>query len=676
MKVLHLAGTNRGATWMMEQLKGLKARGHDVCAYVSGEGPLTEKLETEGIDYRVVNLSMFWTLKESHLFVRCIFNLAWQIWKDRYDVVHAHLFPTMVISRLAAWMVDAPIRISMIPGPFYAEAEIPALIEKSTVWMDTRIIASCEYTRTIYKELGTPTSKIELVYYGADEEKFKPEELNKEAEKRKLLAELGLNEGTQLVGLVAYFYQKQCESRFVPDSIWGQSIKNHETVVNAVASVVSACPDAHFVFVGDGWGEEGEKYRQSIIEDVKERGLSKHVSFLGHRDDIPALLSTFDVSLQCSLNENLGGTIESLLMERPMVGSRIGGIVDSIKHEKTGLLIEPKDSENLADSIIRLLEDRNFAMKLAKNGRQLMLEQFSLNKTVKDLDEIYERCSKDRSTSSAGYRWYVIPFRLVAALWWIYSVVMLICDDEIKRTLRAYDDELKRTLQASQRRVDVFTQCRSLTQEKENWIRFYFDLFKKIAWESIVYACCKIRRFFYLSVKRLGDIVASSVLLIASLPLFLVLLITNSIKATTTFNKHTVLGAHNRPFTQYSLNMESQVGTGKNLLRSLFSKLQFLPVFWNIFLGDMSLVGPRPRSTDGFDSEDPDNYSERWSMAPGLTGWSQLNKKKLQSSKELNGHDFLYIAHSGLILDTKILLKSSLLAAQKVLGQRSTQAIH
>ena len=187
--------------------------------------------------------------------------------------------------------------------------------------------------------------------------------------------------------------------------------------------------------------------------------------------------------------------------------------------------------------------------------------------------------------------------------------------------------------------------------------RFYFDLFKKIAWESIVYACCKIRRFFYLSVKRLGDIVASSVLLIASLPLFLVLLITNSIKATTTFNKHTVLGAHNRPFTQYSLNMESQVGTGKNLLRSLFSKLQFLPVFWNIFLGDMSLVGPRPRSTDGFDSEDPDNYSERWSMAPGLTGWSQLNKKKLQSSKELNGHDFLYIAHSGLILDTKILQK-------------------
>ncbi|HMP52961.1 MAG TPA: glycosyltransferase, partial [Candidatus Melainabacteria bacterium] len=210
MKVLHLAGTNRGATWMMEQLKGLKEQGHDVCAYVSGEGPLSDKLKDEQIDYQVVDLSMFWTIKESHRFFRSIFKLSWKIWNGRYDVVHAHLFPTMVISRIAAWIVDAPVRVSMIPGPFYIEAEIPSLIEKATVWMDSRVIASCQYTAELYREIGTPPSKIELVYYGADEKKFKPLPADQSTERTRLLQELDLPEETQLVGLVAYFYPKQC----------------------------------------------------------------------------------------------------------------------------------------------------------------------------------------------------------------------------------------------------------------------------------------------------------------------------------------------------------------------------------------------------------------------------------------------------------------------------------
>ncbi|HMP52962.1 MAG TPA: glycosyl transferase, partial [Candidatus Melainabacteria bacterium] len=71
---------------------------------------------------------------------------------------------------------------------------------------------------------------------------------------------------------------------------WDQSIKNHETVVEAISPVVAECPAAHFVFVGDGWGEAGEEYRQSIIELVRKKGLSKHVSFLGHRDDVPYLI--------------------------------------------------------------------------------------------------------------------------------------------------------------------------------------------------------------------------------------------------------------------------------------------------------------------------------------------------------------------------------------------------
>ena len=60
-------------------------------------------------------------------------------------------------------------------------------------------------------------------------------------------------------------------------------------------------------------------------------GLAAAVVFTGHRDDVPDVLASMDVAVQCSLSENYGGTIEALLMERPTVATRVGGMPETVR---------------------------------------------------------------------------------------------------------------------------------------------------------------------------------------------------------------------------------------------------------------------------------------------------------------------------------------------------------
>ena len=72
-------------------------------------------------------------------------------------------------------------------------------------------------------------------------------------------------------------------------------------------------------------------------------------------------------------------------------GLNDGGMSEAVRHEETGLLVPPADAPALAAAIERLLADRNEAQRLARAGRALMLERFTLAKTGSDLALLYAR---------------------------------------------------------------------------------------------------------------------------------------------------------------------------------------------------------------------------------------------------------------------------------------------
>jgi len=87
--------------------------------------------------------------------------------------------------------------------------------------------------------------------------------------------------------------------------------------------------------------------------------------------------------------------------------------------------------------------------------------------------------------------------------------------------------------------------------------------------------------------------------------------------------------------------------------------LDELPQLWNVFLGEMSLVGPRPLLVEYLEKYTPEQ-ARRHDVKPGLTGWAQLHgRQDLLFSKRLE-MDVWYVNHRSFVLDLKLILETLL----------------
>jgi glycosyltransferase involved in cell wall biosynthesis len=124
------------------------------------------------------------------------------------------------------------------------------------------------------------------------------------------------------------------------------------------------------------------------------------VRFLGRRRDLPDVIAAFDVSVQASLSENYGGTIEALLMESPTVATRAGGIPEVIEHEVTGLLVNVSDPPDLAAGILRLIEDPDLGRRLAAAGRERMRGWHTIQQTADGVADVYRSVAQQYGISA------------------------------------------------------------------------------------------------------------------------------------------------------------------------------------------------------------------------------------------------------------------------------------
>ena len=397
-RVCHLVATTLGARWMYEQLRELRDRhGYEVSAVVNrNEGPLVDWLKAAGIPFHVWDFGLEGGLRSWSL-LRSMFQLVRLLRKERYDVVQTHVFLSLLAARPAAWIAGVPVRLAMIAGPFHLEAKASRLVERLTWWMDTCLIPTCEKSLRLCSGLGIPDENLRLIYYSADENRFRREEVKPAG----LRQRFGWPEDTPVIVLIAYFYPRLSAGDWIPDNLHGAAFKGHDDFIRAAGHVLKEFPKARFVLVGGGFAGNSD-----LLEEMKalttRLNLDGPVVFTGHTPETPGVLRDATIAVQAALCENLGGTLEALSMASPMVVTRVGGMIDVVRDGVTGLVAEPRNPEDLARKICAMLREPERAVEMGLRGRDLVRERFSLRRTVDDLNTLYlEQIAVARSRGGA-----------------------------------------------------------------------------------------------------------------------------------------------------------------------------------------------------------------------------------------------------------------------------------
>lgn len=165
-------------------------------------------------------------------------------------------------------------------------------------------------------------------------------------------------------------------------------------------------------------------------------------------------------------------------------------------------------------------------------------------------------------------------------------------------------------------------------------------------------------------IKRLFDIVCSFILIIITLPIMLLITIIIKISLGKLIIKETVLreGVNKKPFQMYKIRtkIDGTRGQPKYLRYTKVTRiidifrLNELPQLFNILIGDMSFIGPRPFLVN--DKINRKEISEkRYLIKPGITGLAQVKGPGFISHKKKLEYDIIYYDNISFLLDLKII---------------------
>ncbi|HVV39389.1 MAG TPA: glycosyltransferase family 4 protein [Candidatus Paceibacterota bacterium] len=262
----------------------------------------------------------------------------------RFDIVFTQLFMADLFGRTAAYLARTPVIVTEIQNL------IPHLPKK--------YIVADRVLRHITDLCLSPTAAIthyarDVIGYSAQDVVEVP--TNSIDEKR--------FEAAPDVAAVRASLSVPADAPFIVSV--GRLIeqKGHTVLLKAMPLVLKQLPNARAAIVGGG------DLHDALLAETKQLGLEDSVTFAGIRKDIPAIMQSADVFAFPSLYEGQGVVLfEAMFSHLPIAASGVGGILDVIKDNETGLLAPPGDPAALAHALVRLLTDASLRARVCEQA--------------------------------------------------------------------------------------------------------------------------------------------------------------------------------------------------------------------------------------------------------------------------------------------------------------------
>lgn len=316
-----------------------------------GEWQLTEQLKKRGH-----KVTIFSSKRISPASIRAI---GYHLKTNNFGLLVSQGTVANAYARAISLIYKIPnlVTVHSDPAGDYANLFVKILyriIEKLTRFPTGRYIAVSEYLRNQMIKTGLLAKKISVIYNGVSFPKP-----NCKSHKGVIIGSAG---------------------RLHP-------VKGFDLLIRAFAKLDNK--EARLQIAGEG------KELDNLKNLARDLGVIDRVDFVGFKTDFYKFLNTLDIYVQPSISEGFGLTaVQAMSQQLPIVVTPVGSLKEIVKDGKTGLISSDLWPESLARSISQIIDNNKLAVRLGKNARNYVTENFSTETWIENISKAYKRASR------------------------------------------------------------------------------------------------------------------------------------------------------------------------------------------------------------------------------------------------------------------------------------------
>lgn len=351
LKILHVDPEKNwggGEAQVFGLLSYLAAQGHGNDLLTHPQGRLFAATEQ-------LNITRLPLVMRNDLDLRAVPALRRRIRENAYDIVHFH---TKRAHALSLWLrrgAGSPKHV-VTRRMDYAESKncyTRCLYNRRV----DGVVAISQAIGDLLIAAGVDSQKIRLIHSGIDAERFTAG-----------AAQRAASDGAAVIGCLAVLEER----------------KGVEYLLDAACQLHKQGLRLQWLIGGDG------TLRGQLENKARALGLQKTVKFLGFVAKPEEFFQRIDIFVMPSLFEGLGvAALEAMAAAKPLVASRVGGLAESVLHGQTGILVAPRDGQAIAAAVAQLAGDPSLARRMGWQGRQRVLEHFTLARMAAKNEDFY-----------------------------------------------------------------------------------------------------------------------------------------------------------------------------------------------------------------------------------------------------------------------------------------------
>lgn len=301
------------------------------------------------------------------------------------DIVHAHLLEAGIVGLAAALTAGIATRIytrhhSTVHHVYHPHAVI---YDKIVNWMATDVVAISENVeRVLVRTENVQPRKVHLIHHGVPLDQYENiTGARAECVRRKY----NPDNRRPVIGVISRYTH------------W----KGIQFVIPAFKALLESHPNAFLILANAGKGDAAEEIRSLLAEIPKDRFVE-----IAFENDIAALYGLFDVFVHVPIDDHCEAFgqvyIEALAAGIPSIFTLSGVALEFVRHNHNAQIVGYKDSNDILARIRELVDNAKLGETLAAHGREDVMAQFTFQKKIKLLEQLYSRhspVSMERGTS-------------------------------------------------------------------------------------------------------------------------------------------------------------------------------------------------------------------------------------------------------------------------------------